>query len=107
MTRSLKPTRPSSFDLGFEHGAEADEDPSACEMNSRVPEYKLGYVLGRSYQEAVRNASHIALAIVAGELGVRFGVGKSELLDALRIPATHERHIHDAYSGAGASDECR
>lgn len=105
MTRSLKPTHPSSFDLGFEHGAEADQDPSASEMNSRVPEYKLGYVLGRSYQEAVRHASHIALAIVAGKLGVRFGVGKNELLEGLRIPAAHERHIYEAYASAGAPDE--
>jgi hypothetical protein len=81
MTRSLKPTRPTSFDLDFEHGAEADEDPSVSEMNSRVPEYRLGYVLGRAHQEAVRQASHVALAIVAGELGVRFGVGKNELLE--------------------------
>jgi len=91
----------SLFDLGFEHGAEAAEDPTDIEFRSRVPEYQVGYIVGRSFSEAVRQVSYQTAISTAGKLGVRFGVSLEDLLKALRLTEADERHIREAYGQQG------
>jgi hypothetical protein len=93
------------FDLGFEHGVEAVEEPSHLEMSSRVPDYRLGYIVGRSYAVCVRRGSRVAAANVAGELAARFGVKLDDLLEALSITAENLRVIQDAYAKTDGQDQ--
>ncbi|MGF6635372.1 DUF2623 family protein [Paraburkholderia sp. MM6662-R1] len=85
------------LDLGFEQGIEATEDPSELEMTSRVPQYRLGFVLGRSYVTCVQRASRTAAAATAGKLGARFGVKLDDLIEALGLPDELRCLIQDAY----------
>lgn len=85
------------LDLGFEQGIEATEDPTEFEMSSRVAEYRLGYVLGRSYVECVQRASRKAGAVKAGHLGARFGVELDALIKALALPDLDRCLIEEAY----------
>ncbi|WP_321960063.1 hypothetical protein [Paraburkholderia sp. J7] len=85
MNKPSKLTRQTLFDLGFAHGTDVDEDPSELEFRSRVREYQLGYIVGRSFGEAVKQASRRAAAVVAGELGWRFGVSLPELMAAMNL----------------------
>ncbi|MFM0716356.1 hypothetical protein PQQ73_08460 [Paraburkholderia strydomiana] len=94
----------SPFALGFEHGAEAVEDASVVEMDARVPEYRVGYVVGRCYSEAVRQTSLLAGVVVAGELGAKFGVDKSALVAALRLSHDHELVIDEKYADDDSAD---
>ncbi|WP_321935418.1 DUF2623 family protein [Paraburkholderia sp. J8-2] len=94
--------RQTPFDLGFEHGAEAEEDPSALEFCSRVHEYQLGFIVGRSFSEAVKRASHAAAAATAGALGSRFGVKLDDVLEAMRMTDEHEHIIRQAYAHSDA-----
>ncbi|MFM0122828.1 hypothetical protein P0D73_28700 [Paraburkholderia sp. RL18-101-BIB-B] len=94
--------RQTSFDLGFEHGAEADEDPTPLELCSRVQQYQLGFIVGRSFSEAVKRANHATAAATAGALGSRFGVDLNDLLKTMRLSDEHERTIRQAYDDARA-----
>lgn len=94
--------RQTPFDLGFEHGAEAEEEPTPLEFSSRVPEYQLGFIVGRAYSEATRRANHATAAATAGALGSRFGMDLHELLKAMRLNEDHERLIRQAYDDARA-----
>ncbi|BCQ22393.1 hypothetical protein NK8_05020 [Caballeronia sp. NK8] len=76
---------------------EAAEDPSAFEMSSRATPYKVGYVLGRSFYEAVKHGSHTAVAVTAGELGAKYGLSRSDLLAALNLTAVQEKQFDDAH----------
>ncbi|WP_455279054.1 hypothetical protein [Cupriavidus necator] len=87
----------TQFDLGFEHGAEADEDPSDLEFQSRVPAYQLGFIVGRSFSEAVKQANYLAVAATAGRLGARYGVDINDLLQALEVSVHHDQTIRQAY----------
>jgi hypothetical protein len=97
MSRHQKSNLPTPFALGFEHGSEAVEDASIAEMNARVQEYRLGYVVGRFYSQAVRQTSLPAGAAVAGELGARFGIEKDALVAALRLSQDLELIIGERY----------
>ncbi|MGF6440206.1 hypothetical protein [Paraburkholderia youngii] len=94
--------RQTPFDLGFEHGAEAEEDPTPLEFCSRVPEYQVGFIVGRAYSESIKRANHATAAATAGALGSRFGVDLNELLKAMRLSDEHERVIRQAYDDARA-----
>ncbi|MGS1073527.1 hypothetical protein [Burkholderia glumae] len=85
------------LDLGFEHGIEATEDPTEFAMSSRVAEYRLGYVLGRSCVECMHRASRSAAAVTAGNLGARFGVKLDALINAMGSPDLDRRLIEEAY----------
>ncbi len=102
MTLQLICGRRTAFDLGFEHGVEAEEDPSAMEFGSRVHEYQLGFIVGRSFSEAVKLASHAAAAATAGALGSRFGIKVDDLLAAMSLNEEHQQIIRQAYANAGA-----
>lgn len=86
------------FDLGFEHGAETDEDAPMSEMNSRIVEYKLGYVVGRSYSTAVRQANLRDGATVAGELGAKYGVARDAIVAAMKLSMEHEAVLDEKYA---------
>ena len=81
---ATQPCLQGTFALGFEHGVEAEEDSSTAEMGTRIIEYKLGYIVGRSFGETVRQANLRVGAGVAGELGAKYGVDRAELVAALR-----------------------
>lgn len=93
-----RPGTQTPFDLGFEHGAETDEDASMAEMNSRVVEYKVGYVVGRSYSEAVKQANLLVGATVAGELGAKYGLSRDALVAAMRPSTEHEAALYEKYA---------
>jgi hypothetical protein len=88
------------FDLGFEHGADSDEEPSTLELSSRVHEYKLGFILGRSFSASVKHTSHALAAVTAGALGHRYGISVDDVLCAMRLTVAHEQSIRQAYSDA-------
>lgn len=85
------------FDLGFVDGAEAAEAPSVVEFSSRVREYQLGFIVGRSLSEAVRQTRHGAMLETAGLLGARFHIDFRELLAALKVSDEQADEIHRAY----------
>jgi hypothetical protein len=93
----VTPERSTHFDLGFEHGIEATEEPSDLEMSSRVPDFRLGYIVGRSYSVCVRRGNRADAARVAGELAARFDVKLEALLEALGVTADNLRVIRDAF----------
>lgn len=95
--------RQTPFDLGFEHDAEAEEEPSTLEFCSRIHEYQLGFIVGRSFSEAVKHANHAAAAATAGALGHRYGVKLDDLLQAMRLTADDELTIRQSYCGAGSN----
>lgn len=98
------PTSPQTlFDLGFEHGVEAGDDPSIFEMSSRVLEYRLGYVLGRSCSVCVQKISRREAACVAGALAARFDVPLKDILAAMVPQEEHVALVRDAYSVGGKS----
>lgn len=103
MSKQADSARKGFFDLGFEHGAEADEDPSELEFRSRVPEYQLGYILGRNFNQAVKQASWRAGAVMAEELGRRYGVDLEALLGAMALSEEMQQIVRRAYAG-GAQD---
>jgi hypothetical protein len=100
MAKPLKEIRRTPFDLGFEHGAEAVEDAPVFEIQSRVPEYRIAYVIGRAYGEAVRQVSLAAGYKLAGVLGVRFDIDKHELISAMHLSVDSKRIIDDEYAQA-------
>jgi predicted O-linked N-acetylglucosamine transferase (SPINDLY family) len=97
------PSGNSLFELGFEHGAEAVEDPSVVEFQSRVRAYQLGFLVGRSLAEAVKQASHQAAATTAGQLGARFAIDVEELLMALSLSDAQKQQIRSAYTQSAPS----
>ena len=102
MARQLICGRQTAFDLGFEHGAEAEEDPSALEFCSRVHEYQIGFIVGHAFAQAVKLASHAAAAATAGALGSRFGIKVDDVLDAMRLTDEHQQIIRQAYANPDA-----
>lgn len=86
------------FALGFRHGADADEEPPALEFQSRVLAFRLGYVVGRSFAEAVHQANHATVAETAGRLGVRYGVDLNALLNALKFSDAQRDVVRQAYT---------
>ena len=55
----------AGYDAGLQGGCEVD----AFEMSHMNDDYVLGYVVGQSESESFRQASSIAWALQAGELG--------------------------------------
>lgn len=104
MASTINFGRQTMFDLGFEHGAESEEDPTPLEFCSRVAEYQLGFVVGRSFSEAVRQANHKAAAATAGALGSRFGVSVNDLLSAMGLTTEQERIVRQSYAETGTSN---
>ncbi|MGB8417608.1 hypothetical protein [Paraburkholderia sp.] len=100
MPRQPKETGRTPVELGFEHGAEAVEDVPVFEIQSRVPEYRMGYVIGRSYGEAVRQVSLAAGFRLAAELAVRFDIDRDSLVQAMQMSAESIRIIDDEYAHA-------
>lgn len=92
------PSGPSLFGLGFEHGAEADDDPSDLDFRSRVQAYQLGFIVGRSFSEAVKQTNPHAAAAIAVRLGARFGVDLEDLLTTLGLSEAHQQDIRQAYA---------
>ncbi|WP_321817108.1 MULTISPECIES: hypothetical protein [unclassified Paraburkholderia] len=88
------------FELGFEHGAEAEEDPGKLEFCSRVREYQISFVVGRAFSTAVKQASHKTAALTAGALRVRYGLTLSDLLLALTLSQEDKRVVRAAYTDA-------
>lgn len=107
MANGATPSRPGPFALGFEHGAEAVEDAPLHEIAARVPEYRRGYVVGRMYSESVRQVSLAAGFKLAGELGVRFGIDKTDLIATMQMSPECERAIDEEYSKALAGSRRR
>lgn len=94
------PSGPTQFDLGFAHGADADEDPSDLEFQSRVPAYQVGFIVGRSFCNAVKQGNHHATAFTAAKLGARYGVPLEDILVALGLSEAHQDAICKAYAQA-------
>lgn len=97
MANETKVLRTGPFELGFEHGAEAVEDASLLEMVSRVAEYRLGYVTGRCYSHAVRQVSLEAGFRLAGQLGARFDIEKTDLISAMQLSVEYQRIVEAEY----------
>ncbi|APA84058.1 hypothetical protein BJG93_00560 [Paraburkholderia sprentiae WSM5005] len=97
MEKENRSCQRSPFALGFEHGAEAVEDAPLHEIESRVPEYRIGYVIGRTYSEAIRQVSLEAGFKLAGALGARFDIDKADLVSALQVSAGCRRLIEEEY----------
>ncbi|WP_321854646.1 hypothetical protein [Paraburkholderia tropica] len=98
MSNRPSPKIESLFDLGFQDGSDADDDPPELHFRSRVFEYQLGFIVGRSFSKAVKQANHRALAETAGRLGTRYRVDEDALLTALGLPETLKNIIRQAYS---------
>jgi hypothetical protein len=98
MGRKVVSAHHSFFDLGFECGTDEEEELSELEFRSRVPEYQLGYIVGRSFSEAVKQASRRAGAVVAGELGRRYGVNLADLLSAMSLSDEQQQIVRLAYA---------
>jgi hypothetical protein len=90
--------RRSLLDLGFEDGIEAVDEPSELQMSSRVADYQLGFVLGRSCVACVQHASRSAAAITAGKLAARYGVNLDDLVEAMGLPDELRRLIQETYA---------
>lgn len=97
MANGTKVLRPGPFELGFEHGAEAVEDAPAHEIDSRVVAYRVGYVVGRAYSEAVRQVSLDAGFKLAGQLGARFDIDKTDLISAMQLAVEYQRIVEVEY----------
>lgn len=98
MNKPFHITRPTHFDLGFAQGSDAADDPSDLEMSSRVPEYRLGYVIGRGYSEAVKQANRDAGIVTASQLAARYKVQIEALLKAMGLLPEYEHLIRSTYT---------
>jgi hypothetical protein len=84
--------------FGFSQGAVASEDLPTAEIRTRVPEWRIGYVVGRSYSEAVKEGSIREVAMTAGRLGAQYGVDVDDLLDALNFGDDQREVVRSAYA---------
>ncbi|MCO4861248.1 hypothetical protein MKD38_06165 [Cupriavidus sp. WGlv3] len=92
------PCGPTQFDLGFAHGADADEAPSDLKFQSRVPAYQVGFIVGRSFCTAVKQGNHHAMVATAARLGSRYGVPPEDILDVLGLSQAHQEAFRKAYA---------
>jgi hypothetical protein len=88
--------------VGFESGIEAAEEPDAFEMSKYKQDYVLGFVVGRSLAQIVQTADRSAGALLAGELGVRYGVSRDALLAELEFPQEFKILLSNSYDGTKA-----
>jgi hypothetical protein len=65
----MKNSASRQFQAGYTDGLNADQPLDAFEMSQNADDYALGYVVGYSEAESVRQASPMVWAWQAGELG--------------------------------------
>ena len=83
--------------FGFSRGAAAMTDDPTTEIRSRVPDWRVGYVIGRSFSEAVKEGNVSELATTAGRLGAQYGVDVDRLLEALSFGEEQREVVRRAY----------
>jgi len=83
--------------FGFSEGAAASIDLPTAEVRTRVPEWRIGYVLGRGFSEATREGAIGEFAGTAGRLGAQYGIALDELQDALSFGADQREVVRRAY----------
>ncbi|SOE45668.1 Protein of unknown function [Burkholderia sp. D7] len=84
--------------LGFSSGAAASTDDSTAEVRSRVPDWRVGYVIARAYSEAIKEGNAGELATTAGRLGAQYGVDVDQLLEALSFGDAQREVVRRAFS---------
>ena len=86
------------FDLGFAAGADIDEDLPAIELQSRVLQWQIGFVLGRGFAGTTKAGNFNVYAMTVGHLGAAYGIDVDALLAALVLTDEQRDVIRRAYA---------
>jgi hypothetical protein len=86
------------FDLGFAAGADIDEDLPAIEVQSRVLQWQIGFVLGRGFAGTTRAGDFNVYAMTVGRLGEVYGIDVDALLAALVLTDEQRDAVRRAYA---------
>lgn len=71
---------PNPFEAGYNMGINADSSLSAFDISTYVLEFQIGYVIGYSFSESVRQASPRACAVIAADLGREYRIPYDHLI---------------------------